>query len=184
LFVGGLYVGWGIRRRVPPADAAALTLMGVGMAAMFVPALDVLPGGLWAAAFGVSGCWFAAEALRAGTLFGSAGHHVVCASAMLFMLLGGNDRDPSSAGEAAEAGHAHHAAATSGGAFLVTVAALALAAWFAADAIRPLSGPAPDQLPAGKADVAVAARPTRRSAVLEAHRFMSAAMVVMLISMV
>ena len=142
-------------RRAPAADAAAHAAMGLGMAAMFVPAVDVVPRPLWIAVFVVSGAWFTAAALRSGSVGGAAGRHLAGAVAMLFMLL---------------VGHAHHPAAASGGggaALLVTVAALVLAAWFAADVLRLTlrpegDGPAgpPDTVPAGTAPAVTGSAPS------------------------
>ncbi|MCX6465331.1 MAG: DUF5134 domain-containing protein, partial [Pseudonocardiales bacterium] len=127
-------------RRAPAADAAAHAAMGLGMAAMIVPAADVVPPPLWVAAFVVSGAWFFAAALRAGTVGGGAGRHLAGAVAMLFMLLVGHDH---AAGDGAAGTAPHHAlgheaiAAGEGAvALLVTVVALVLAAWFAADVLR------------------------------------------------
>lgn len=129
--------GWLLAaRREPALSSAAHLLMGVGMAAMFLPALDPLPAPAWVALFAVSGAWFGASALREGSLFGVAGHHVVGAAAMLFMLLGGHDH--AGAAVAGDAGHAHHGGGAEGPGLLVTVLALAFAGWYAADVVRTL----------------------------------------------
>ncbi len=131
--------GWLLAtRREPVLSSAAHLVMGLGMAAMFLPALDPLPRPVWVGLFAVSGAWFGAAALRSGSVFGTAGHHVVGAAAMLFMLLGGHDHAAMAAGPV-DPEHAQHAAAGAGApGLLVTVLALVFAGWYAADIVRTL----------------------------------------------
>ncbi|GEL26587.1 hypothetical protein PSU4_55410 [Pseudonocardia sulfidoxydans NBRC 16205] len=106
--------------RVGEASHAA---MGVGMAAMYSPLGDPVPDAVWLVVFAATGLWFAALAVRAGLGTRDAGYHVVCAVAMVFMLtMGGHD---------AAGGHGGH-----GGIGLLSVAALALAGFFAWHALR------------------------------------------------
>jgi hypothetical protein len=134
LAVGVVHLGLLATGRAPVVDAAAHTVMGVGMAAMFVPSLDIVPRPVWIVAFVLVAAWFGVDAVRAGSFLGGAGQHVVGAGAMLFMLLAGHDH-----GAAADPPHAHHLAAGGGGGLLVAAAALALAAWFVADVVRELT---------------------------------------------
>lgn len=73
--LGRLHLAW------PAEGAHALTALG--MAAMFVPALDPVPRPVWLALFGVIGLWFAVGVWRG---WPEALHHVVCSVAMLLML--------------------------------------------------------------------------------------------------
>jgi Domain of unknown function (DUF5134) len=80
--------------RVPTeADTDGLhALMGMAMAGMFVPQLQLLPNGAWAAAFGVGAVWFAAGAIRARRAVPSwqcpfPVPHLVECMAMLYMLV-------------------------------------------------------------------------------------------------
>ncbi|WP_300011603.1 DUF5134 domain-containing protein [Pseudonocardia sp.] len=175
-------------RRGPLPAAASHAAMGLGMAAMFVPAADPVPAPLWVAVFVVSGSWFGAEVLRAGTLLGTAGGHVAGAAAMLFMLLGGHDH-AAAAGGPVDPGHAHHAAAGGGsGGLLVTLAALVLAAWFVADLVRIATHRTVPEPAAPVAEGAVAVAVTARATGVElpvvGHVVMNAAMLVMLLGMV
>jgi Domain of unknown function (DUF5134) len=54
-----------LRGRATELDADALhAVMGVAMAGMLVPGLHLLPGRVWAAAFGAGAAWFGWHALR------------------------------------------------------------------------------------------------------------------------
>ncbi|MGQ0573295.1 MAG: DUF5134 domain-containing protein [Pseudonocardia sp.] len=184
LLIGVVYVALLVTRRAPALGAAAHAVMGFGMAAMFLPTLDVLPRPAWVVAFVLVVAWFGAEALRAGSFTGGAGHHVVGASAMLFMLLAGHQHGTPVAAGTAGGGHAHHgaAAAAGGTGLLVTAAALALAAWFVADVVRELTrGGAPVTVGGG----ALAAAPVTagRGVAGTAQLVMGVAMAVMLLGM-
>lgn len=197
LLVGLHHLGLLGTRRVLPLDAAAHAVMGLGMAAMFVPSVDPVPQWAWVAAFVVIGAWFGAAALRAGTVLGAPGHHAVGAVAMLFMLLGGHDHSAAAgAGGPVDPEHAHHAGADGASpGLLVTVVALVLLAWFVADVVRVLTSRAPAPAPvavaapvpgssgapaaSGTGAVALSTAP----GLLPAHVVMSAAMVVMLLGM-
>lgn len=180
LAVGLLHLGMPAARRASVTASAPHALMGLGMAAMFVPPADPLPQLVWVAAFALVAAWFGAEALRAGSLLGAAGHHVVGAAAMLFMLLGGHDHGSAPAGGAVDPEHAHHAAAGgSGPGLLVTALALAFAAWFVADTVRALTR---TPVPAGGPAVGVP-RAEGLGGVGVAHLAMNVAMAVMLIGM-
>lgn len=184
-----LLVGFGqlwlaVTRRAPAVPAAAHGAMGLGMAAMFVPAADPVPQPVWVVVFLVSGSWFGAAALREGGLLGTAGPHVVGAAAMLFMLLGGHDHGATAAGGPVDPEHAHHAAG--GGAapgLLVTVVALVLAAWFIADLVRLATRRSDPRsaVPVGAAPVQVATRVDLHHV---GHVVMSVAMLAMLVGMV
>ena len=192
LLAGAGYLALLAVRRAPAVTALAHAAMGLGMAAMFLPALDPVPHAAWVALFVVSGAWFGAEALRAGTVGGPAGALVVGAAAMLFMLLVGHDHAATSAGPV-DPEHAHHAASGGSGALLVTVLALVFAAWYATDLVRHATHrsadvPAADvpaaDVPAAGAPVAVVERAAVRvSPQVVAHVVMSVAMLVMLLGM-
>lgn len=137
LAVGVVHLGLLATGRAPVVDAAAHTVMGVGMAAMFVPSADIVPRPMWIVVFVLVAAWFGVEAVRAGSFLGGAGQHVVGAGAMLFMLLARHDHGGPVA--AADPAHAHHGAVAGGGGLLVTAVALALAAWFVADVVRELT---------------------------------------------
>jgi hypothetical protein len=140
--LAGMYpVALLIRGRAELAPAVAHAAMGMGMAAMFVPAADPLPAIGWTAVFLAVAAWFAVAGLRAGTLFGEAGHHAVGAVAMIYMLQGhvlgavGAVASGAAASGLVEPEHAHHG----GGAapsLLMTAIALAFVAWFVADLAR------------------------------------------------
>ncbi|MGH8571457.1 MAG: DUF5134 domain-containing protein, partial [Gammaproteobacteria bacterium] len=100
-------------RQVPFVPAASHAVMGVGMAAMFVPALDPVPRPVWAAIFLLVGAWFGAAALRAGSLLGDAGHLAVGAVAMLFMLVR-HAHGATGPDGPVDPGHADHAGAAAG----------------------------------------------------------------------
>jgi hypothetical protein len=87
-----------LRRRRTEQDLDAVHVaMGLAMAGMFVPRLDVLPGGTggkdtWTAVFCVGAAWFAArawQAARSGTRRQAAHHvpHLVACAAMVYMFL-------------------------------------------------------------------------------------------------
>jgi hypothetical protein len=164
-------------------SAGAHAVMGLGMAAMFVPALDPVPRPVWVAVFVVSGAWFAATAMRDGALAGDPAHHVVGAAAMLFMLLGGHDHGTSAA---VDPEHAHHAAGAEGSpALLTTVIALLRAGWFLADVVRTVlrpTGAAPVSAVGNALPVKVPVKVPVRAPVA-AHLAMSVAMAVMLLGM-
>lgn len=153
-------------RRRDVAGELAHALMGLGMAAMFSPAADPVPGPVWTVVFVLGLAWFGAGALRSGTLGGDAGHHVASSCAMLLMLA---------------AGHGAHAGVAS-------LAALALTGYFAWHALRCVDrcrSTRPVREPGG---AAVVVRPEVR--VLDppqhaavAHLVMAVAMTVMLLGM-
>ena len=92
-----------LRGLATEADADGLhALMGTAMAGMLVPRLAVLPGSVWAVAFGIAGAWFAACAIRAqGVRRPRSARcrfpvpHMIECIAMLYMLLAarGTPRD-------------------------------------------------------------------------------------------
>jgi hypothetical protein len=105
--------------------------MGIGMAAMFVPAADPVPRLVWVGVFLVVAAWFAAAIIRTGSLLGDCGHHLIGAVAMLYMLLGG-----AATSGAVDHGHAHHGDSGDAAApMLPSLIALAFAAWFISDVV-------------------------------------------------
>ena len=177
------------RARFVPAAAHAA--MGIGMAAMFVPDADPVPGPLWVAVFVVVEAWFGVAGLRAGTFLGEAGHHTVGAVAMIYMLQGHTlGAVGSVASGAVEPEHAHHG----GGAappLLMTAIALAFVAWFVADVARLLLpyGGTPAPVPVGAGPAAPGLTSPSLLAGLDRHvavpnAVMSAAMAVMFLTMV
>ncbi|MGD9529007.1 DUF5134 domain-containing protein [Pseudonocardia sp.] len=179
LAVGVLHLGTASGRL---GEAVAHGVMGLGMAAMFVPAADPLPRWVWLGAFGALAVWAAAAAARERSLAGHGVHHLVGAAAMLFMVL-----TPAAApGTPAGGGHHHGAAAGAGGAsLLLAVVALTFTAWFVADVARTLSSPAPDVAREPRTDggpVAVAVSASLVRLLRPARIAMSAAMAVMLVA--
>jgi hypothetical protein len=172
--VGLFHLARLVGRRREVVSELAHAVMGLGMAAMFTPALDPVPDPVWAAAFGLGLAWFLAAALRSGTIGGDAGHHVVGSGAMLFMLATGD---------------VVHDGGVAGPLGIASLAALVLTGYFAwhalrcADRCRP-SEPAREP---GGAAVAVCPRvrlfdPPQHAAV--AHLVVAVAMAVMLLGMV
>jgi hypothetical protein len=144
LLAGLYHVGLLLAGRSGLPHAAAHALMGIGMAAMFVPAADPVPQPVWVAAFLAVAAWFGAASIRAGSLLSDAGDHAVGAVAMLYMLLGHAHVAVATPGSVDPA-HAHHAG--SGAAappLLLSVIALGFAAWFISDVVRRLVRPAGD----------------------------------------
>jgi Domain of unknown function (DUF5134) len=171
----------GVRRRDVMSELAHAA-MGLGMAAMFAPVHDPVPGPVWTVVFVLSLAWFGAAALRSGTIGGDAGHHVVGSGAMLFMLA---------------AGHAVHGDGTAGGLAAASLAALVLTGYFAWHALRCIDrcrSPEPEPEPGsgavaapGAATVALRARVRTFEApqtAAVAHLVMAATMAVMLLGMV
>jgi hypothetical protein len=84
-----------LQGRATEFDADALhAVMGAAMAGMLVPRLNVLPGGVWAAVFGIAAAWFGWHALRARDAGEPAGSrsrypvpHLIECVAMVYMLL-------------------------------------------------------------------------------------------------
>lgn len=121
LGIGMLHLGTASGR---VGEAVAHGVMGLGMAAMFVPALDPLPQWAWIVVFGALAVWAAAATLRDRGLAGHGLHHLVGAAAMLFMVL---------------APHRHGGAEAAGGSLLLAVVALGFTGWFVADVARTLT---------------------------------------------
>jgi Domain of unknown function (DUF5134) len=164
-----------------PVGEVSHAAMALGMAAMFSPLGDPLPGPVWAVLFVLCGGWFAAVAVRTRSIGGDAAHHVVGSAAMLFMLLTHhNDADM----EAMPG--MHHAAG--GGLGPVPLVAIVLAGYFGwhalrcSDALR-VEGPVE---PEGSRGAVVQRVGVLRSAqtVAVAHVVMAVAMTVMLLAMI
>jgi Domain of unknown function (DUF5134) len=105
-------------------------VMGLAMAAMLSPWGDPVPAWLGAAAFAVSGAWFASVALRQGPSDAEARHLAIASAAMVVMYLAGGRSIPDAP---AGGGHAAHGVAGSGGGLpsvLVVGLSLVLAAYF------------------------------------------------------
>jgi hypothetical protein len=161
-----------------PVGEVSHAAMALGMAVMFSPSGDPLPGPVWTVVFVLCGLWFTAAAVRSRSLRGDAAHHVVGSAAMLFMLLTHhNDAD-------VPGGHmAHHD--TGGGLGPVPLVAILLAGYFGWHALR-----CTDALRADEPEVAGGAvalrvgvlRSARTAAV--AHVVMAVAMTVMLLAMI
>lgn len=134
LLVGLSHIGMPPPGPVRFAHAAAHAVMGIGMAAMFVPAVDPVPRPVWVAVFAAVAVWFAAACVRARSLLGDAGSHVVGAAAMLYMLLG--------------PAHHHGGSGAAGPHLPLSVIALAFVAWFGVDIAGQLTRPAGGVRPA------------------------------------
>ncbi len=141
--------------------------MGVGMAAMFSPLGNPVPGPVWTVVFALGIVWFGGALMRTRT-FGDAGHHVVGSGAMLLMLAAGHSA------------HGHGAAGTLG---MASVVALALAGYFALHTLRCADGCRRPEPPAAR--VAVRTRAFEAPHLAAAAQLVSAAtMSVMLLGMV
>lgn len=163
-----------------PAGEVSHAAMAAGMAAMFSPVGDPLPGPVWTVVFVACGLWFGTVALRTRSFRGDAAQHVVGSAAMLFMLL--THHNTVTAGQ--DAGHAAH-----GGTGPVLVIAILLAGYFAWHALRCVDrlGAAPPAVadPAGGAAVAQRVGVLRSAqTVAVAHVVMAVAMTVMLLAMI
>lgn len=128
LAVGLLHLLRSVARRDVVGEAARAAV-GLGMAAMFSPLGDPVPGLVWTVVFVLCGTWFAALALRnlsvGSRLGGDAGHHVVGSAAMLFVLLVGHSE------------HAGHLGSSGGAATsVVPFVAIVLAGLFAWHVLR------------------------------------------------
>ncbi|OLT05755.1 hypothetical protein BJF90_01945 [Pseudonocardia sp. CNS-004] len=130
LLVGLSHIGMPPPGPVRFAHAAAHAVMGIGMAAMFVPAADPVPRPVWVAVFLAVAVWFASACVRARSLLGDAGNHVVGAVAMLYMLLG--------------PAHHHGGPGSAVPALPLSLVALAFAAWFGIDLVGRVVRPAAD----------------------------------------
>lgn len=193
VLVGASHAGMFLTGRSGLAPAAANAVMGLGMAAMFVPAADPLPRPVWVAAFLVVAAWSAAACFRARSLAGDAGHHTIGAVAMLVML-SEHAHGAVGAPGAVDPGHAHHGGGASAGEpLLQSAVALALAAWFLADIARRLVRASTDLAPVGVPEAAGAGtaargpawrRPVTVRRDAAPHLVMSAAMTVMVLGMV
>ena len=180
--------------------------MALGMAAMFSPVGDPVPGPAWAVLFALSGAWFGAVLLRfrsPGVLDGEALHVVVGSAAMLFML----GADHGGRGRGRTVGTRRTVAERPGMVGVASAVALVFAAYFVlhtlrcADRLRtaraggpaPLSAPvsAPVTIRPGAGAVATAAAaeaPPRGvcsgTVAALAHLLMTAAMAYMSIVMI
>lgn len=161
-----------------PVGEVSHAAMALGMAAMFSPLGDPLPGPVWATLFVLCGLWFAVAAVRSRSLRGDAAHHVVGSAAMLFMLLTHhNDAD-------VPAGHAAHHD-MGGGLGPVPLVAILLAGYFGWHALRctdALRAAAPEDTGGAVALRVGVLRSARTAAV--AHVVMAVAMTVMLLAMI
>lgn len=151
--------------------------MALGMAAMFVPVADPLPRAAWYAVFGGIGAWFTVAAVRGCA---RSRHLVVCAAAMVFMLL----VHAPGHGAAGTGPHAvHPVVAGSGGlALLLTAASLVLAAYFAVHAVGHLTARDPAPQAAVTPGAGTSGIATRLRAEPAAHIVTGAAMAVMLLA--
>jgi hypothetical protein len=121
--------------------------MGLAMAGMLSPWGDPVPAWTGAAAFAVSGAWFASVALGRGPHRADARHLAIASAAMIVMYLSGTH----TAAPGAAGGHVAHGGPTGGGGLptvLVVGLSLVLAAyfvwhaWICADRARTPAGPA------------------------------------------
>ncbi|MFC5288322.1 DUF5134 domain-containing protein [Actinokineospora guangxiensis] len=94
----GITAIWSAARLRLPGDrlnGLSHLLMGVGMVAMFAPALDPLPQAVWVVLFGLFGLWLVATVLRAGAPDselavenrGHRAHAALSTGAMAYMFL-------------------------------------------------------------------------------------------------
>ena len=173
-----------VRRRDVAAELSH-TAMGLGMAAMFSPLGDPVPQPVWVAVFVLCAAWFAALALRSGTLGGDAPHHVVAGATMLFMLVAAGSA-PAADGHA---GHLAHGGGAAGNLGLTSVVAIVLTAYFAwhalrcADRFKPAEVPDASEASPGAAAVAVRAPVSSLVWSLRSPRVAAGAHVVMAVVM-
>jgi hypothetical protein len=133
LAVAGVMMAVAPARRGDRSACLAHAAMALGMAGMFAPWGDPVPGPVGAVVFAVVGAWFAARWLRRGEQADDdALHLVVGPAAMIVMYLGMDHHAgaPTPAGEVA--GHVGHgsALAAGGGGPVLAALLLALAAYF------------------------------------------------------
>lgn len=155
-------------------------VMGIAMAAMLSPWGDPVPAWAGAAAFAVSGAWFASVALGPGPRR-EARHLTIASAAMVVMYLAGAHSTAPDA--AAGGGHAAHGVAGGGvggmGSVLLVALSLVLAgyfvwhAWTCADRT-----PTPDAAGRPASAVAVGGHTATRASPI-AHAVMSVAMAAM-----
>ena len=156
-----------MRRRDVAAELSHAA-MGLGMAAMFSPLGNPVPGAAWTVVFVLCGAWFAAAVLRSGSF-------------------GGEAQATEHVAHAAHAAHGGGATATLG---LASVAALLLTGYFAWHALRCADGcrrPEPAALAPGSTTVALRTPTWSLDApqtAAAAHLVMAVAMAVMLLGMV
>jgi hypothetical protein len=155
-------------------------VMGLAMAAMLSPWGDPVPAWAGAAAFAVTGAWFASIALGTGRSRADARHLAIASAAMVVMYLTRtHSADPSGA---AGGGHAAHGLPGGGGidgvsGVLLVALSLVLAGyfvWHAWTCTERTRGPAADSA----STVAVRTRSATRAAPV-AHGVMSALMAAM-----
>jgi hypothetical protein len=125
LGVGLLHLLRAALLRLDVAGELSHAAMGLGMAAMFSPLGNPVPGAVWTVVFALAMAWFGRVVVRSRTFGGDAGHHAVGSGAMLLMLA---------------AGHSAHGRGAVGTLGVVSVAALALTGYFAWHALRCADG--------------------------------------------
>jgi hypothetical protein len=144
--------------------------MGLGMAAMFSPLGNPLPGPVWTAVFVLGVVWFGGAVVRSRRFGGDAGHHVVGSGAMLLMLA---------------AGHSAHGRGAAGTLGLASVVALALTGYFAWHSLRCADGCRRPEPAPGAGAVAVRTRALEAPQLAAGAQLVTAAaMSVMLLGMV
>jgi uncharacterized protein DUF5134 len=175
LGVGLLHLLRAALRRQDVAGELSHAAMGLGMAAMFWPFGNPVPGPVWTVVFALCLAWFGGAVLRGWmvgtrTFGGDAGHHVVGSGAMLLMLA---------------AGHSAHGRGAAGTLGLASVAALGLTGYFAWHALRCADGCRRPEPAPGAGAVAVRTRTLEAPHVAAAAQLVTAAaMAVMLLGMV
>lgn len=125
LGVGLLHLLRAALRRLDVAGELSHAAMGLGMAAMFSPLGNPVPGPVWTVVFALGLAWFGSLVVRSRTFGGDAGHHAVGSGAMLLMLA---------------AGHSAHGRGAAGTLGVASLAALALTGYFAWHALRCADG--------------------------------------------
>jgi Domain of unknown function (DUF5134) len=171
LAVGLFHLARLVVLRSEVASELAHAAMGLGMAAMFSPVGDPVPGPVWTLVFAVGLAWFGGGVLRSRRFGGEAGHHVVGSGAMLLMLI---------------AGHSAHGRGAAGTLGLASVLALGLTGYFAWHTLR-CADRCHRERPAGPGAAPVAVRAHALEApelAAAAQLVTAAAMTVMLLGMV
>ena len=199
LAIGGLHLVRAVRGRGDRLLEAAFAVMALGMAGMFSPVGDPVPGPVWATLFVLTATWFGALLLRErdeGAVGGDALHLVVGSAAMLFMLGAGHQGGMA---DASSGGHIAHGGGAPGVVGAASAVALVLAAYFVlhtlrcADRVRAVRGGVAVAVNASVTATATAtatavrapaADPCTTPASALAHLAMTTAMAYMLVGMI
>lgn len=132
LVVAGVMVAAALGRHEDRSPCLAHAVMSLGMAGMFAPWGDPVPGPVGAAVFVVIGAWFAARRLRRGGQADDDALHLIVGPAAMIVMYLGMDHHADAATPVEAAGHPGHGSALAGGGGgpALAVLLLALAGYF------------------------------------------------------